>query len=253
MGSKELRAKSKEPRAKGSPLSALCSRRGLIIAIDGPVAAGKSTAARLLAKRLGYRYIDSGAMYRALAWKALTKGLDLQDEAALARLAQTTRIEFMGEAEALRVLVDGFDVTEAIRDPTIDEASSLVSSYGGVRRRMVLLQRRLAQRGGVVMEGRDIGTVVFPDADLKFYLRARLSVRARRRFFELKLKGKRATFRDVLKEVKSRDARDTSRRLSPLQQAEDAIPINSSLLTVEEVVQRMWEEVRRRLKEQGQG
>lgn len=244
MGSREPSARRKESNP---------SKRGLIIAIDGPVAAGKSTAACLLAKQLGYRYIDSGAMYRALAWKALTTGIDLKDEEALARLAQATRIEFMGEVEALRVLVDGVDVTEAIRDPAVDEASSLVSSYGGVRRRMVFLQRRLAQRGGVVMDGRDIGTVVFPHADLKFYLKAKLSVRARRRFLELKLKGKRATFREVLREVKSRDTRDAGRRLSPLQQAEDAIPIDSSRLSVEEVVQRMWEEVRRRLPEQKRG
>lgn len=223
----------------------------MIVAIDGPSASGKSTAARLLAKRLGYRYIDSGAMYRALAWKALAEGLDLKDGEALAHLVQATRIELKEDVEALQVLVDGVDVTEAIRDPSVDEASSLVSALGGVRKGMVFFQRRLAQRGGIVMDGRDIGTVVFPDADLKFYLKAKLAVRANRRFGELKLKGKRVTLREVLREVKRRDTRDVGRGLSPLKQAEDAIPIDSSLLRVEEVVQRMWEEIWRRL--QGRG
>lgn len=221
--------------------------RRLIIAIDGPVAAGKSTAARLLARRLAYRYIDSGAMYRALAWKALDRGLDLSDEEGLARLARRMRIELRWKADALRVFVDGRDVTEAIRSPDIDHASSIVSSYGEARRQMVALQRRLARGGGIVMDGRDIGTVVFPDADLKFYLKASLKVRAHRRFLEAKARGMRVSFKGVLEELRRRDRRDTARKISPLRKAEDAIAIDSSLLTVEEMVQRMWEEVQRKL------
>lgn len=221
--------------------------RGLIIAIDGPVASGKSTAAKGLAKRLGYWYIDTGAMYRALTWKALSLGLDLQDEPALAGLAETLAITLEGPPEALRVLVDGQDVTEAIRAREVDLASSIVSSHGEVRQRMVALQRNLAREGGVVMDGRDVGTVVFPEADLKFYLDASPETRASRRFQEFTREGQEATIDEVAEEVRRRDTRDAGRKFSPLRKAPDAIAIDSTDLDVEQVVQLMWAAVWERL------
>jgi len=227
------------PREEGNPVT-IRKTKGLIIAIDGPVASGKSTAAKGLAKRLGYRYIDTGATYRALAWKALSLGLDLQDGPALARLAKTLAITFEGPPDALRVLVDGQDVTEAIRAPEIDLASSVVSAHGEVREPMVSLQRSLAQEGGVVMDGRDVGTVVFPDADLKFYLDASPETRATRRFQEVSRKGRETTLDEVAEEVRMRDTRDVGRAVSPLQKAPDAVTIDSTDLDVEQVIHRMW-------------
>ena len=154
-------------------------RRGLVIAIDGPVGAGKSTVARLLAESLGCVHIDSGAMYRALGWKAVRFGVDLHDHLRLGGLAATTDIRIVPGARGARVVVDGEDVTASLRTPTVDEAASLVSTCPAVRERTVTLQRAMAQAGGVVMDGRDIGTVVFPNAHLKFFLDADLSVRAR--------------------------------------------------------------------------
>src|SRR3972149_3731844 len=153
----------------------------LVIAVDGPVGAGKSTAARLLAERLGCRYIDSGAMYRALAWKALQMDLDLADERRLMRLLGDTSITLEGSGDGLVVLVDGQEVSREIRTPEGEHASSKISTLAGIRRVMVARQREMASQGGVVMDGRDIGTVVFPDADVKFYLEARLEEGAQRR------------------------------------------------------------------------
>ncbi|HYL82333.1 MAG TPA: (d)CMP kinase, partial [Candidatus Acidoferrum sp.] len=164
-------------------------RSRLVIAIDGPVGAGKSTAARRLAAALGSVYIDSGAMYRAMGWKAIQEGVDLRHHPSLADLAARTDIRVVAGLSGPRVLGDGVDVTAALRTPTIDEASSLVSTCPEVRERLVAPQRAMAREGGVVMDGRDIGTVVFPDADLKFYLDADLSVRASRRLGDLRHAG----------------------------------------------------------------
>lgn len=220
-------------------------RERLVVAIDGPVGAGKSTAARRLAEALGSVYIDSGAMYRAMGWKAIQAGVDLRDRAGLARLAGQTDIRVVAGPSAPRVLVDGVDVTAALRTPTIDEASSLVSTCLEVRERLVALQRAMAREGGVVMDGRDIGTVVFPDADLKFYLDADLSVRASRRLGDLRHAGAQTDLSAVQVEVERRDERDRGREVSPLRAAADAVPIDSSNLDADEVLRVMLAAVRK--------
>ena len=219
----------------------------LIIAIDGPVGAGKSTAARLLADRLGYRYIDSGAMYRALAWKALQAGLNLDDEERLCRLADATSITFESTADRLLVRVDGQNVSRQIREREVEQASSTISTLAGVRRVMVARQREMAAHGGVVMDGRDIGTVVFPDADLKFYLEARLAERAKRRQLEARVKGGNRGLEELAEEIRARDAQDMSRTASPLRKADDAVTIDTTHLDPSEVVGMMEESIRKRI------
>lgn len=218
----------------------------LIIAIDGPVGAGKSTAARLLAKQLGYRYIDSGAMYRALSWKALQAGYDLEDEQSLRRLADDTSIALEPSGDRELILVDGEEVSRQIRERAVEHASSKLSTHPSVRSVMVMHQRRMAARGGVVMDGRDIGTVVFPDADVKFYLTARLEVRARRRYREAQGAGAVRGFEEVVQAVEARDARDMGRSASPLRQAADAVTIDTSDLDAAQVVAEMEAEIERR-------
>jgi cytidylate kinase len=223
----------------------------LIIAIDGPVGSGKSTIGKRLAERLGYLYVDTGAMYRAVAWKAIEAGISLEDAEALTTLAERSRITLEGEPERWRVLIDGQDVTAKIRSPEISRATSIISIIPGVRRAMVTEQRRMGRDGGVVLEGRDIGTVVFPDADVKFYLDAGVEVRARRRFEELVAKGIQVTFDEILRHTIERDERDEEREASPLRQADDAITIDSSDLTVDQVVEKMLLLTRERLKAGG--
>jgi cytidylate kinase len=218
-------------------------RPGLVIAIDGPVGAGKSTVARRVAEALGCVHIDSGAMYRALGWKAVRMGVDLHDHAGLGALAACTDVRIVPTAEGPRVLVDGTDVTGWLRTPAMDEAASLVSTCPVVRERMVALQRAMACAGGVVMDGRDIGTVVFPEADLKFFLDADLCVRANRRLQDLQRAGRAAEPGTVREEVARRDARDSGRQIAPLRPAADAIRIDSTTLDAEGVVRRMLDEV----------
>jgi len=216
---------------------------GLVIAIDGPVGAGKSTVARRLAVEIGCLYIDSGAMYRALGWKAVREGVDLRSHAGLGALAVRTDVRIASTADGPRILVDGTDVTAWLRTPAMDEAASLVSTCPAVRERMVALQRSMASAGGVVMDGRDIGTVVFPDADLKFFLDADLGVRADRRLKDLQRAGAAADPGAVREEVARRDARDSGRDIAPLRPAADAIRIDSTSLDAEGVVRRMLAEV----------
>ncbi len=208
----------------------------LVIAIDGPVGAGKSTAARRLAAALGYVYIDSGAMYRAFGWKAVREGVDLTDRQRLAELATRTDIRIQPGADGPRILVDGDDVTDLLRTPRMDEASSLVSVWPEVRERLVALQRAMARVGGVVMDGRDIGTVVLPDADLKFYLDADPEVRAARRLRDLERSGLAADLNAVRAELLRRDTRDSSRAASPLRPAPDALRVDSSRLDADAVL-----------------
>ena len=217
----------------------MTTRKRLVIAVDGPVGAGKSTAARRLAEALGYVYIDSGAMYRAMGWKAVRVGVDLQDHEKVAALAGTTDIRVALGPAGPRLLVDGRDVTADLRTPIMDEASSVVSTYPEVRERLVALQREMAKVGGIVMDGRDIGTVVFPDADLKFYLDADLSVRAGRRLQDLRRSGSDADMAGVQADVARRDARDRGREASPLTAAVDAIRIDSTALDADQVLRRM--------------
>jgi cytidylate kinase len=222
--------------------------RRLVIAIDGPVGSGKSTAARRLAEALGYVYIDSGATYRALGWKAVRVGADLRDRAGLAALAAATDIQVVAGPAGFRVLVDGMDVTTKLRTPTMDEASSLVSACPEVRERLVALQRAMAKEGGVVMDGRDIGTVVFPDADVKFYLDADLAIRAARRLQDLRRAGSALEIEAVRAEAARRDERDRGREASPLRAAADAIRIDSTALDADAVLRCMLRVVRRFLK-----
>lgn len=210
--------------------------RTRVIAIDGPVGAGKSTVARALAQRLGYRYVDTGAMYRAVAHLAAGRGIDWQDRAGLAALARTIEIEFVPSPAGQRLLVGGADVSEAIRSPRISEGASIVSAHPEVREALVALQRRMAEGGGVVMEGRDIGTVVFPDAEVKIFLDATLDERARRRHRELAARGEGVTYDAVREAMRERDLRDSTRAHSPLRAAPDATAIDSTRLTVEQVV-----------------
>lgn len=211
--------------------------KGLVITIDGPSGTGKSTAARLLARRLGYLYLDTGAMYRAVALNALQKKVSLADRSGLTRMAGRSRIAFrMDPGHRLRVLLDGSDVTEAIRRPEISEAASLVATVPGVRRALVRQQRILGARGRIVAEGRDIGTVVFPRAPLKFFLTAAPAERARRRLDDLRKAGHAAALPRVLEEVKRRDLRDRRRIASPLRVPKGAVRIDNSRLKSSEVV-----------------
>jgi CMP/dCMP kinase len=207
----------------------------LIIAIDGPVGSGKSTVARRLAALMGYVYVDTGAMYRALALKAIRRGVALEDAAALEALARGTRIDLRAQDGTQQVFLDGEDVTAAIRSPECSQASSKLAVVPGVRKVLVAEQRRAGEQGGVVMEGRDIGSVVFPDADLKIFLTASPEVRAERRWREHQQKGEGVTLERTLEEIHERDRRDRERATSPLVRAKDAVVVDSTAMDAEEV------------------
>jgi cytidylate kinase len=217
---------------------------GLVVAIDGPSGAGKSTAGRALAAQLGYTYIDTGAMYRALALKASKAGVSLDSEEALAALCRASSIQLSDGGR--RVLLDAFDVTADIRSREISRASSLVSVHPGVRVEMVARQREMGKDGGVVLDGRDIGTAVFPDAEVKFFLDANPGERTQRRLGELRAAGSDVSFDTVEQEVRERDYTDTHRTESPLVRAWDAIALDTTRLGPEEVVERMIAAVRAR-------
>jgi cytidylate kinase len=198
-----------------------------VVTIDGPAAAGKSTTARAIAQRLGWRYLDTGAYYRALAWKGLRTGMPA-DDAAATRLAADTRIEFSGDPERAHVLLDGEDVTERIRTPDVSEGASRIAAFPGVRRLLVEWQRSLREKEPLVGEGRDLGTVVFPDAEVKLYLDADLDTRAERRHRELARRGTPAEWTAVREEMRARDERDRSRADSPLKPAADATVLDTT-------------------------
>jgi CMP/dCMP kinase len=206
----------------------------LIIAIDGPVGSGKSTVARRVAEMLGYMHLDSGAMYRGVALKALRVGVPLDSPDQLSALAETAHIDLTPRDGILRVLLDGEDVTDLIRTPEVSHAASVVAVVPGVRHPMVAEQRRAGARGGVVMEGRDIGSVVFPQADLKIFLDASPEVRASRRLRELQEKGESPDLEKVLAEVHRRDRRDREREMSPLVRAADAVVVDNTAMDAEE-------------------
>jgi cytidylate kinase len=224
-------------------------KRRLIIAIDGPSGAGKSTVAKALAKRLGYVYIDTGAMYRAVALTAKEKAISIEDGRALGRLASALNIIFIMVGKKTHVFCNEEDMTEAIRSPEISLLASEISKRKGVRKALVRMQRRMGREGGVVLEGRDIGTVVFPNADVKFYLDAETEERARRRFNELKGKGIRGNLKKTLQEVMQRDHSDMHRIHSPLKKAVDAMLIDSTHWSIEEVVKEMARIVMAKVKE----
>lgn len=211
----------------------------LVIAIDGPVGAGKSSVARTLAARLGFRYLDTGAMYRAVTLKALRLGTDMEDAEALTGVARSSDIELIPGEKGPRVLLDGEDVSVAIRSLDVTNNAFRPSQTPGVRRRMVELQRREAGRGPLVAEGRDMGTVVFKDSPAKFYLDASVDERARRRHQEHLARGESISIEELKRQIELRDQRDSGRRASPLARAEDALYVESSDLSIEQVVDRM--------------
>jgi cytidylate kinase len=216
----------------------------MIVAIDGPAASGKSTVARLLAERLGLAYLDTGAMYRALAVEAVRRGIALDDDEALVRLAREARVTFEHEGSSplpSRVLVDDRDVTREIRTPEADKAVSPVSAVPGVRTAMVEQQRRIAAERDTVLEGRDIGTVVFPHAEVKVFLTAIPEERAHRRAIDMERRGVDMTVDAVLADLVRRDSYDSTREASPLTQASDAYGLDTTGLTVDEVVGRIGE------------
>jgi cytidylate kinase len=213
----------------------------LVIAIDGPSGAGKGTVARAIADALGYRHVDSGAMYRAVGWKALRDGIPLDDEAALEALAERSRIVVTDS----RIAIDDADVTREIRTPAIDRAAASVARLPRVRSVLVRQQRELGAGGGIVMEGRDIGTVVFPDADVKIYLDASPEERARRRASDPAHAGMPAAVADVAKMMTERDRSDSTRTASPLYAAHDAVVVDTTDKNVESVVAEVLEVVRR--------
>jgi cytidylate kinase len=219
--------------------------KNLVIAIDGPAASGKSTTARLVAERLGYLYVDTGAMYRAMTLKVLEHKLDLRDEAAVGALARKTVIRLGQVRGELRVTLDGRDVTGMIRDPGITECVSAVSAMKAVREVMVREQRNIGAGGGVVLEGRDIGTVVFPRADLKVFMVADARERAKRRKIELEAQGTPVDIDRLEHEIAERDRKDSSRDISPLRKAEGAITVDTSGLTIEQQVDRIVGEAKK--------
>jgi cytidylate kinase len=212
--------------------------RPLIIAIDGPSASGKSTLGRMLARELGLLYIDTGSMYRAVALAAIEATMNERDDVAIGELAQRVQIDLGGDPDSLRVFLNGRDVSARIRDDDVTAIASIISSISAVRRAMVARQRELGKRGAV-MNGRDIGTVVFPGADIKFYLDASLEERAERRLAEERVNDPAASFEQVLADISERDRRDTTRQDSPLRIAEDAIVVNSTGQSIAEVLQLM--------------
>lgn len=221
-------------------------KQQFIIAIDGPSGVGKSTLSRRLAQKLRYVNIDTGAMYRSVALAAHNAGIAMDDGEALGQLCTNLEIRFIRKDGMEKVLLDGTDVSEAIRTPEISLLSSQVSAQPEVRRAMLSLQRKMGEHGGVVLEGRDIGTVVFPMAEVKFFLAATSAERAKRRYLELKAKGLDVDLAQTLAEVEARDAADCGREHAPLRQAQDAVLIDTTVLDIDQVLDRMLEVIAER-------
>jgi CMP/dCMP kinase len=223
------------------------SARQLIVTIDGPAGAGKSTVARQLAVRLGYLYLDTGSLYRAIAWKVRSAGVDPEDAKAVATLLTALQVRMDRRDDSVRVIVDGRDVTDELRTPEISIMASQVSAIPAVREWLLPVQRRVGEAGGVVAEGRDLGTRVFPSAEAKFFLDADVNTRAGRRQQDLTGSGRPAPLERTKQEIETRDQRDRSRAIAPLIPAADAEVIDSSRLTVEQVVDRMMRKIAAKL------
>jgi cytidylate kinase len=216
------------------------STNNRIIAIDGPAGSGKSTVAKAVAKRLGFLYMDTGAMYRALTWDAIRKKIDFSNAAAMVKLAKKIDIQLKMYQDSLQVRLDGKDISKAIRKQTLTGKVRYVAAIKGVRKEMVKLQRRLAKKAkGAVLEGRDIGTVVFPNARYKFYLDAQVSERIQRRFKELQQMGQKVKMDQIKKDLQERDRSDINRKIAPLVKAEDAVYIDTTNLSIEQVVKKI--------------
>ncbi|MCB5262169.1 MAG: (d)CMP kinase [Candidatus Cloacimonetes bacterium] len=221
----------------------------IIIAIDGPAASGKSTAAKHLARKLRYLYLDTGAMYRACALAAKRSEIDIDDEDALKVLMENIQVTIQYSEQGNITLLDSQDVSVAIREPEISLLASAISAKAVVRTKMVELQREMSKMGGVILDGRDIGTVVFPQAELKFFMIAPVETRAKRRFLELQDKGLNPIYEDVLHEMKERDKADSSRALAPLVPASDAIQIDNGQLSIEAQVAELYRHYQKRMAE----
>ena len=216
----------------------------MIIAIDGPSGAGKSTLGRMLARKLNLLYIDTGAMYRAAALAVIESGVSTTDEDAVADVVARARINLAGDPDSLQVLLDGRNVSDEIRTEEVSQTSSVISTIPAVRRALVARQREMGKRGSVVLEGRDIGTVVFPEADVKFFLTARPEERAQRRYEEDRLRESNLTFDETLDDINTRDVRDSTRADSPLRKSDDSVVIDSTELSIEEVFAKMMSAIR---------
>jgi cytidylate kinase len=224
----------------------MMTARRLIIAIDGPSGAGKSTLGRMVARALNLLYLDTGAMYRAAALAVLRSGASTTDAALVASVAARANINLAGDPDSLRVTLDGRDVSEEIRNEEVSQSASVISAIPEVRRTLVQRQREMGTQGGVVLDGRDIGTVVFPDADVKFFLTARPEARAQRRYDEARLRARNVTYEQTLEDINQRDQRDSTRETSPLAIADDAIVLDSTELSIEEVFERMMQAIHER-------
>lgn len=230
----------------GVGIGAAIQKKRLTIAIDGPSGAGKSTVAKALAKRLDYVYIDTGAMYRSVALRVKERNIPLEDEWGIRQLASSLHITFFQEGEKNLIFCNGEEITQAIRTPEISLLASIISKQKGLREVLVQMQRKMGKDGGVILEGRDIGTVVFPDAEVKFYLDANEEERSKRRYLEMINKGVEVDFRETRRELLQRDYQDMHRDHSPLRKAEDAVWIDSTFRSVEEVVEEMMRIIEQR-------
>jgi len=217
----------------------------LIVAIDGPAGSGKSTVSKKIAVKLGLLYIDTGAMYRAITLKAMRGSIGLKDEAVLTRLAQSTKIDLKNDGGRLKVMLDGQDVSGLIRTPELTNNVKYVAKIPGVRREMVKLQRLIGEKCGAVLEGRDIGTVVFPDAKYKFYLDADVNERSRRRHKELREAGEKVSLEEIKKDVLERDESDMKRSVGALKKASDAIFIDTTKLSIDGVVEQLLSHIKK--------
>ncbi|WP_303970257.1 (d)CMP kinase [Sporosarcina ureae] len=220
---------------------------GMRIAIDGPAAAGKSTIAKLVAKKLGYTYIDTGAMYRAITYKVLQSAIDPRDEEEITKLIAQTEIELQPDGGLQKVLLDGIEVTDAIRSHEVTTNVSAIAALTSVRELLVAKQQDLAAQSSVVMDGRDIGTAVLPEAELKIFMTASVEERAERRLLEEQQRGMTSDYETLKREISERDQADSERKISPLKKAEDAITIDTTGKTIEEVTNRIIEYAEKRL------